>query len=303
MKNKLENLDLLSFKNIPKTNDDVKDLIEYLFNLCEVKDQKDFAFELNKFLLSRGFLLESYVLSKSLRLRQPNKLLSLEILKSIYRRAERLLLKFELKKEFKNKTACLVGPSAKDLKMMSSVDFLILTKLYSEEHLSQFTGQKICLLWNGTASGRYLKQLGSLPEQVKYVLSKANRKNFLKIKYLNSDCKVYKYRTINRALLGDQSLVVDGIDLFASILREPLKVTGFDLRASGYSEGYKKIYQVHRQKENLLKTFYEGHIPYEDFRLIKDAFNRGLFLPDTVLRETLNLTTEDFLKKIELRLN
>ena len=161
------------------------------------------------------------------------------------------------------------------------------------------------MLWNGTASGRYLKEPGTFTENVKYILSKTNRKNYLKIKNLNSSCKVYSYRTINRAFLGDQTLVVDCIDLFASILREPLKVTGFDLRVSEYSESYKNIYQehnIHNQTETLLRSFYEGHIPYEDFRLIKDDFSKGLFLPDNTLREILNLSTEDFLKKVELRL-
>lgn len=303
MKNNVKRASAVNFEQVKNVKADIESILNYFILNHPNASESDLLYFLNQYLLSQGKLQSSYAYSMLIDFDRYEKYRILNLLKNFLKKIQRSYVKFILKSIIDNSTVCILGPSKQCLEDLKNSDILILLKLYHSDHLKNYKTKKLILIWNGSACDRYLANQNTLPSNVLCILAKTDRAGINIIRSVNPRIKVLQYKTLNKAKWGEQTIIVDAIELFSGITKTQINLTGFDLRVSSYRKDYQAIYEVHGQIDNMLKTFYNGHAPYSDFFLISKYFRQGIINPDDKLKEILNLSVDEYLAMLEGHLN
>jgi hypothetical protein len=299
VKNKFKKNSSEEFYRVKNVDGDLENLLNYFIDTHPNAQKEEFLYFLNQYLLTQGKLKTSHAYYNFIctGAKQSNKFKHSfkELIKKMHRDYTKLRLKFMLR----DTKICLVGPAKQCNNSTSDCNLMILLKLFHPEHLLCYHDKKVLLIWNGSACDRYLSNPISLSDNVICILAKTTMANVRAIRLANPGKKVFQYKTLNQAKWGDQTIIVDAIQLFHGVGRIKIRLTGFDLRVSDYQDDYKKIYQAHSQKDDLLKQFYNGHAPYTDFLILSDFYRKGYYTPDEKLKDILSLDLDQYLERLE----
>lgn len=302
MRNNYKELSNANFDEVKNLKGDIDILLSYFIKKYPNASEYEFLYFLNQYLLSQGKLKSSFSYCKQIGFDRYKKWRIFHKLKMLLKKMQRAYTKVRLRNIIGNDTVCILGPSKQCYNRLKKADCLILVKLYHCDQLEKFKTRKLILIWNGSACNRYLSSIETLPKNVVCILAKTNIAGLKAIKSANAHVSVLQYKTLNKAKWGEQTIIVDVIDIFSGVVKDQIQLTGFDLRVSTYRNDYEEIYKEHAQSNTMLKAFYLGHAPYSDFELIAWYFKENIINPDKELKEILNLNIYEYLALIEDRL-